>query len=283
MPSAQRKPATTAEIIERHSNYIDDMVSSYLANLQRIIAKASAKVSARLSKDLDTERDGKLKLNTPTLRRIRGLNGELIKAANEAGSSALSQQFADSFAGQLPYFLDIVKVVADRVGEPLRVRFNADDRGVFAKRQAMIANSLDGAVEMAATRAVAAAQLNIGALPFRDLVGTLAETFSTSALQARTLAASSQSIYFREIASRGYQKIADAYGSRVTLRYRYEGPDDKLTRPFCDKVLAMMDKRGPLTREQIDKLDNEESVLSDAWLHCGGYNCRHQWVLDEVE
>jgi hypothetical protein len=217
-----------------------------------------------------------------TLKALRGLNGALTSAADEAGARALNAEFADSFAGHLPYFKDILKVVSGTVDEPLRVRFSPEDRGLFARRQVLIADSLDAAVEMAATRAMQVARLNVNALPYRDLIATVAETFDKSALQARTIAATSQSVFFREIAGRGFERIEESYPSAVTLRYRYEGPGDKLTRPFCERMLNRMASGGPLTRAQIDKLDNEEEQLPDAWLHCGGFNCRHQWVLEEI-
>ena len=282
MAQAARKPQSVREVLERHGGFIDDLVSQYIADLQRVVSRASASLGDTLRSQVDI-RNGKLDATRKTLKALRGLNGAMVGAANEAGASELNAAFANSFAGHLPYFRDILKVVSNTVDEPLRVRFSPEDKGLFARRQVLTADSLDAALEMAATRAMQVARLNVNALPYRDLIATVAETFDTTALQARTIAATSQSVFFREIAGRGYERIAEAYPSKVTLRYRYEGPEDKLTRPFCDKMLARMAKSGPVTREEIDKLDNEEEQLSDAWLHCGGYNCRHQWVLEELD
>lgn len=54
----------------------------------------------------------------------------------------------------------------------------------------------------------------------------------------------------------------------------YIGPDDKITRDFCDEVLS---KDPPIyTREEISAMDNGQGL--DAIIYCGGYNCRHQWA-----
>ena len=63
------------------------------------------------------------------------------------------------------------------------------------------------------------------------------------------------------------------------VAYVYLGPDDNLTRPFCD---SLVERR--LLREQIDQLDNDQ--IADVWITRGGYNCRHGWFPlygDEVE
>jgi hypothetical protein len=55
--------------------------------------------------------------------------------------------------------------------------------------------------------------------------------------------------------------------------YLYIGPDDNLTRPFCNDVLS---KDPPIyTLDEIDSLDNEQGLA--VITYGGGYNCRHQW------
>jgi hypothetical protein len=55
--------------------------------------------------------------------------------------------------------------------------------------------------------------------------------------------------------------------------FRYIGPDDDITRPFCESLL----ERDPAiyTIDEIEAMDNDQglSVLTFG----GGYNCRHQW------
>lgn len=53
----------------------------------------------------------------------------------------------------------------------------------------------------------------------------------------------------------------------------YVGPDDKVTRPFCDSLLA---KDPPIyAMEEIERMDNGQGL--DVLSYGGGYNCRHDW------
>ena len=49
----------------------------------------------------------------------------------------------------------------------------------------------------------------------------------------------------------------------------YLGPDDKVTRPFCDARV-----NGIFTRSEIKAWDNGQGLPAEIYL--GGYNCRHQ-------
>ncbi len=55
--------------------------------------------------------------------------------------------------------------------------------------------------------------------------------------------------------------------------FEYLGPDDKLTRPFCNRVLS----KDPAIyqRSEIEKLSNGQGL--PVLIYGGGYNCRHQW------
>jgi hypothetical protein len=53
--------------------------------------------------------------------------------------------------------------------------------------------------------------------------------------------------------------------------YRYDGPDDIITRPFCKEHI---DKT--YTLEEINEMDNGQT--SDVFFTGGGWNCRHRWT-----
>lgn len=56
--------------------------------------------------------------------------------------------------------------------------------------------------------------------------------------------------------------------------YIYIGPYDKITRPFCQKVLVM--KSPPIySIAEIKTMDNGQGL--PAAIYGGGYNCRHRW------
>lgn len=59
--------------------------------------------------------------------------------------------------------------------------------------------------------------------------------------------------------------------------FAYMGPRDLITRPFCGVLVEHV-----LTREQVGRLDNAQTVVSPI-ISGGGYNCRHNWSpIDEV-
>jgi hypothetical protein len=60
-------------------------------------------------------------------------------------------------------------------------------------------------------------------------------------------------------------------------KFVYLGPLDKITRPFCRKVVGKV-----FTINEIKAMDNGQGL--DVMTYGGGYNCRHQWrpVSDEL-
>lgn len=62
--------------------------------------------------------------------------------------------------------------------------------------------------------------------------------------------------------------------------FLYVGPDDKVTREFCQGVLEHKDP--PIySVEEIRALENGQGL--DALIYGGGYNCRHQWAAMSQE
>lgn len=61
--------------------------------------------------------------------------------------------------------------------------------------------------------------------------------------------------------------------------YRYIGPDDDVTREFCEDLLA----KSPAiyTLSEIENMDNGEGLPVITF--GGGYNCRHQWRPISIE
>jgi len=54
--------------------------------------------------------------------------------------------------------------------------------------------------------------------------------------------------------------------------YRYEGPDDDRTRPFCARWVGQT-----ITKGELEELMNDEGQPAVTW--GGGWNCRHTWRL----
>jgi hypothetical protein len=56
--------------------------------------------------------------------------------------------------------------------------------------------------------------------------------------------------------------------------FKYFGPQDAITRPFCEELL----EDGPVyTRQEIAEMDNGQTGAGSVMVAGGGYNCRHHW------
>lgn len=175
----------------------------------------------------------------------------------------------------------VVRLVDELPGSALgleAVKFSREDREAFAGQQTNLAEAIRGVVRSVAEAAKRRAAFSVGGTPIAELTELLAVEYGKTAAQAGGLADTAITTFYRSIQDRGFQRIEEANGAAV--RYRYYGPDDVLTRPFCDELLDRTARRG-LTRAEIDRLDNGQ--LPNVFLTGGGYRCRHTWVLDTRE
>lgn len=67
------------------------------------------------------------------------------------------------------------------------------------------------------------------------------------------------------------ERLAEAVPSEQRF-YLFLGPDDRITRPFCDVCNGYA-----FTAAQRSGLDNGQGLSVKRF--CGGYNCRHTWVV----
>jgi hypothetical protein len=118
------------------------------------------------------------------------------------------------------------------------------------------------------------ALFSIGGLKFVDLVESLASKISASLPRVRTIAETSMTTYYRTLTDQAFQKIEKDL-PEIDHRYRYSGPLDSRNRPFCRR-LEEADKA--YSRAEIGEMNNGQIV--NVYLTCGGWNCRHVWILD---
>lgn len=69
--------------------------------------------------------------------------------------------------------------------------------------------------------------------------------------------------------------VNEQKASELGYEYReYIGPEDSLTRPFCDRLLD----EGPIFHiDEIREMDNGQTGAGTVLEAGGGYNCRHHW------
>lgn len=267
-----RRPS---RVIDDLNARIDDLTEGFRSELAAMIEGAKARVVGRLQESLTIKgkKIGSTRANMKALREVaRMLREELAKA----GVRELIEEFGATFAQQLPLFEEIIDLIGSQAGKRFSVDWKAADLDLFASRRLTVESGLETIIESAALAAQRRVMFTAGGLPFGDLVEALNAGMRVPVAEAVTLAETSQAAFWRTITDQGLKQIEKDL-PKGAIRYRFEGPRDKLTRPFCKKLLTRTKRRG-LTREQIDALDNGQ--LPDVFHTAGGYRCRHQWVAE---
>lgn len=101
----------------------------------------------------------------------------------------------------------------------------------------------------------------------KEVQAKLKEPFAVTEERAKTLAITSLAAAQNE-AQEGAAALLPP-GKRL---YLFLGPEDRITRPFCDVCNGYA-----FTAAQRSGLDNGQGLSVKRF--CGGYNCRHTWVV----
>ncbi|MBM3767825.1 MAG: hypothetical protein FJW32_20750 [Acidobacteria bacterium] len=270
-----RRPS---DVIDDLNARIDRLVQAFEAELAAMTAAAIAKTAGVMLKSLTVEGDTILRTRA-NARALRDIAKTIKVELGRAGVRELIEEFGATLAGQMPLFDEILSLIGAASGRRLSVDWTEADREFFASRQLTVESGLETIIESAALAAQRRVMFTAGGLPFGDLVEAINVGMRVPVAEAVTLAETSQAAFWRTITDQGFQKIEKGLPAG-SVRYRYEGPKDKLTRPFCQRLLARTKREG-LTRAEIDALDNGQ--LPDAFHTAGGYRCRHQWVAEIVD
>ncbi len=102
----------------------------------------------------------------------------------------------------------------------------------------------------------------------RRVVEFVANFTKKSIGQSKTLVNTMQNNVF----NKQRQGFFDLVKTDKIKYYEYVGPDDDITRPFCDRYVGEQK-----TEAQWKALDNGQ--IGSAWDSKGGYNCRHYFIL----
>jgi hypothetical protein len=262
------------EIHNAHSRYVDSLVHTFETHLQEIVTKAQARVLADLQKKLSIT-DGVIEQTPANYRTLRKLNQLFLDAMDQAGYQRLVTAFVGEFPGQLPYLNEILELLSDQVQGGLPIA-NLSADPVLWTFQLSAADALNAVVEGVAGSVMQRSMLSVGGLEFGQLAQTLAEKLAVSVPRAVGLADSAMTMFYRTAADRSFQVI-EASEPKQELKYKLAGPDDALTRPWCEDMLARTEEKG-LTREQFNSYPNGQ--IPQPFISCGGFNCRHSVILD---
>jgi hypothetical protein len=267
-----------SSIYNRHGRYQDAMVAAFEQHLREIVSRAQVRVIARLQERLAIT-DGLIEQSAGNLRVLRGLSSLFASEMERAGVGALFESFVAEFQGQIPYLQEVLRYLSDQMQTPLPnldapLKFTAKDQGILAGFQASTVAALESTVQAAGAAATTRGLFSVGGLRFSELVESVADKFDAGIAQARTIADTSMSTFYRTATDRAFQTIEKGMPANA-VKYRYSGPVDKLERPFCRNLT---DQDRGYTRAQIDDMNNGQ--LPSVFVTGGGWNCRHAWIID---
>lgn len=267
---------TLSDMSSNQARYLDAMTAAFEDHLRQIIARATARLNAFLHSRLTLD-GGEIVQTAGNQRLLRNLDKKFMQFMDEAGYGRLLRAFTSEFAGQLPLLHDILAYLSDSMKIPIGdLTFTADDLRVFGAVKLNSQAGLEAAMQSAAASAVQRGMFSIGGLKFGELTTMLSDALHASVPRAATLAETSMMVFFRTATNQTFQAIEESRPRQV-FRYRYFGPDDRKTRPYCHEMLRRTKEEG-LTREQIDQTDNGQ--LPNPFMSGGGFNCRHSFLID---
>lgn len=230
--------------------------------------------------------DGRLLATRENQNRILRLNRLFLEWMQNAGLDSALRRFFQSFDRDGDYmppaFREVWEIVTGELKTPLRLpRWTRGDIAAFRGIKIAAGVVIEDAIEAAGENAMKQLLFNVGGLSVDELQSVILSQFRRSVGESRTLAATAQSSYYRTINARAFERIQEQ--ADFELRYSFEGPIDKLTRPWCLKMAKASKSGKSWTRPQIEVMRDDEtrgkSQPPNVFVSCGGFNCRHQWVL----
>lgn len=257
-----------AEIHRRQDQFYDSMIDAFAEHLRSVVTLAQAKMAGYLQANLTTTA-GKIDQTPANLRVMRTLDDRFMEFLDDSGYSSLLNAYVTSFAGEKAFLQETLQYLGYKP-----VAFTATDLKLFASLQLNSVTSMTTMAEAAAGTAMQQALFSIGGLKFSQLLESLASKIDASLPRIRTIAETSMTTYYRTLTDQAFQKIEKDL-PEIDQRYRYSGPLDSRNRPFC-RQLENADKA--YSRADIAGMNN--GMLPNVFLSCGGWNCRHVWILD---
>lgn len=224
----------------------------------------ASEVNKRINKivrdveNLDSSIETRLSLET--LRRIESLEELFISA----GYQDLLDSLAIGYASELRQARELIESNLDQ-----QVRYTDFEKRAF--ETAIRLNIDDITTTIRSNIGSAKAILYAGVISGSNITEGQVEELS-STLQNRV------ETELRTSRSRFQQAVTNAKAEDLGLQYYvYRGPDDKVTRDFCRRVL----QNPILTKSEIEALDNGQ--VPNVFENRGGYNCRHHWAPISAE
>lgn len=269
------------ELNTRHNAEMDALVLEVTRGIEKATSMAAARATAELFSKISVT-DGKVDRTPRNLNVIRSTERVLLAELDASGYERVIERFVNSFTVQIPWFQQILHQLSKGIGEDLAVKFTKADMQVFGAQQIVSLDQLKSQVEDGAARAKQKALFSVAGLPLSELSVIISEQMSATAANVESLADTALPGFYRTIADRGYEHIEDGLNDQSELRLGYYGPLDKLNREFCRREEERAKAGATYTREEIDRMNNGKGQPKPVRIFCGGWRCRHQWIVREI-
>lgn len=263
-------------IIHAHADAVDSLVGEFTDGLDKIVNRATSTVISSINSEVSAA-GGLVDSTRANQKFFAGLDNRFEAAMEAEGYDGLLDGYVESFNGQFTWFHEVINEIGQYLQNPLpKITFGRTDVAELRAQQLGAKPLIRSAVERASFQAKQRALLSVNGMPLKQLAASMKEAWATSVPESQNLADTSVSTFYRTITDKGYQIIEkDLPGFEV--RYKYYGPLDKLTRPFCTKLEKEALAGKTWTRAMIDRMKNGQ--LPNVFTTCGGFRCRHQWVI----
>jgi hypothetical protein len=274
MAKGNRTRQRVARTVADADATITSMTTRFTDAVNQSVMRAQTRSVAALQDALSFA-GGKIERTAANRRILAGIRDRFVTELGAAGFDTAVNSFLYSWPRVLPLFQDTLNEIFSSFSgpkpQPMTMDFAA--AAELSKTAVRTKAELSDAVADLAQTAQSKALFSRGITTMSDLTNTLVRHTGQSIPQAETLAATGLTKYYRQVGKLTYDAIED--GPLGPQRYIYMGPNDVMTRPFCKDLLR---HNHPRTMEEIKNLDNGQ--LPNPFISGGGYNCRHQWVMD---
>lgn len=263
------------EIYGEHSEALDSVVSEFSTRLDGMVESARKALVKEMRAKVRVS-SGMVESITSNRKWLSNLDKRFMELLEEQGYGKLVSSYVGSFNGQFEWFDKVLAALSEDLDQPLRVQFTRADREHFAAFKNGSEKQIIEVADRVAERARKQAEFSVGGSTVEELTEHLADTLDITVSQSEALAETAMTSFYRTISDRGYQ-IIESERPGLELQYSYDGPLDKLNRPFCLKTERQSRNGKTWTRKQINQMRNGQ--LPNVFVTCGGYRCRHQWVI----
>lgn len=245
-------------VVKEQHNRIDQAIATFDERMTKLLRDIRRDVLNSLG-HLDI-RNGTIQETPDNRAHIRAAVREVMISAEKNGY----QDIVTKFLADYQFQVQTIEQIFEELHIPLD--WSLKDQQMAARLAAADRASLRGAIDDMAGYVGQRARLTVGRLGIGDMAELLDGALLHGKADAVTIADTAMSMFAR--------KVSDAkYKDAGIDKFRFIGPDDRLTRVFCNDLI---DKGRVFTRDAIDAMDNGQ--LPDVMVTCGGWNCRHLWA-----